>query len=829
MSEITYEMTQKDNVWLPAAFPAQGRLPTQRYLVRQNCYRQASDEKAYHQELCLAANRRVGLPCCKTLHVSLFFDGTGNNLYNDLYQAVPNHPTNVVRLFQATIGAGYAGGASGKPLLDDVESTGGKYFKYYIPGVGTPFPEIDDLDYSTSGLAFANRGEDRINWALLRLIDVLKRVLVNDKIDDDACRKSLEAMSTTWLTQGISGVHNRYGEFYKQFAHLKRELKIARGQPGRSKSKLLGMKLYVYGFSRGAAEARTFVNWLAELLPPPTGDNQKPSQCLQAKNETDPDCNLPISVEFLGLFDTVASVGMSHVVPVVEGHMDWADGTQELPSEATYGGLVKRCVHLVSTHEQRLSFPMDSIRRSDGTYPTGSTEVIYPGVHSDLGGGYPPGEQGKAIGKTDALLLSQIALHEMYAAAFEVGAPLKVPTESLPKDLSKDAWRVMSFGLVAEFNIDLLLVNRFNAWRQVTLGLEMPQQPLSDEEAASFEPVRASVALEQAMENQMNWLTAWRINRYANGMLLGAPFFHEAPNRDAKKAHYEQSKQAQEEKQQAVLKKRKAQWNEYIIKGEKTPPVLTPGVPDFDPETAQNQLREAAAEFGRDYRGESREQSNLKQFAIETLAYHMLYMWDSNDDVKEYQQMKMAGEALVKPLFRPAPVGKTGQQESPESLLVALYDNQVHDSRAWFMYSILDTREPEGGYFRYRIMYFGTECNKPLSPLTIAGNVVGSTTPVGAALLFLKDKKVGNMLSDAADKVPVTTWEVTARYLTSGELITLLAGPEYRKAFTHNVGEVTRQQREFLKERRLQMTKDDLKARWAGKTLEPTPFKEPEK
>ncbi len=143
------EMKHHDLVWLPAPFPAQGRLPAKSYLLVENCQQQDSQEKAYYQELCLAANRRVIRPCCNTLHVSLFFDGTGNNLYNDLYQAVPNHPTNVVRLFQATIGAGYAGGASGKPLLDDVESTGGKYFKYYIPGVGTPFPEIDDLDYTT--------------------------------------------------------------------------------------------------------------------------------------------------------------------------------------------------------------------------------------------------------------------------------------------------------------------------------------------------------------------------------------------------------------------------------------------------------------------------------------------------------------------------------------------------------------------------------------------------------------------------------------------------------------------------------------------------------
>ncbi|MBS9438368.1 DUF2235 domain-containing protein [Photorhabdus noenieputensis] len=825
MSEIKHH----DLVWLPAPFPAQGRLPAKSYLVRENCQQQSSQEKAYYQELCLAANRRVIRPCCNTLHVSLFFDGTGNNLYNDLYRAIPHHPTNVVRLFQATIGAGYAGGASGKPLLDNIESTGGKYFKYYIPGVGTPFPEINELDYSKLGLAVASGGEDRINWALLRLIDVLRFNLTQKQMTNEETLKSLKAMATTWNMLELGGSNNRYEEFYKQFASLKRELRIARSQPGRGKCKLLGMKLYVYGFSRGAAEARTFVNWLTELFPPSRESGQKPAQCLQHKHDTDPDSNLPISVEFLGLFDTVASVGVPHMIPVVEGHMAWADGTQELPSEETYGGLVKRCVHLVSTHEQRLCFPMDSIRRSDGTYPTGSTEVIYPGVHSDLGGGYPPGEQGKAIGETDGLLLSQIALHEMYAAAFGIGAPLKVPEDVLPTDLASDNWRKMSLELGKEFLVTPDLVNRFNAWRQVTLGLEMPKQPLPDEEAARFEPVRASVALEQAMENQMNWLTAWRINRYANGMLLGEPFFHEAPNRDAKKAHYEQSEKAQKAAQQQVEAKRKAQWNEFFRDGGKTPPLLMQGVPDFDPETAQNQLREAAAEFGRDYRGESREQSNLKQFAIETLAYHMLYIWDSNDDIKECQQMKTAGEALVKPLFRPAPVGKTGQQESPESLLVALYDNQVHDSRAWFMYSLLDTREPAGGYFRYRIIYFGTKCNKPLSPLTIAGNVVGAANPVGAALFFLKDKKVGNMLSDAADKVSVTTWEVTAQYLTSGELIPLLAGPEYRKAFTHNVGEVTRQQREFLKERRLQMTKDDLKARWAGKILEPTPFKEPEK
>ncbi len=142
-------------------------------------------------------------------------------------------------------------------------------------------------------------------------------------------------------------------------------------------------------------------------------------------------------MEFLGLLDTVASVGVAHVVPVADGHMSWADGTMELPDDETYGGLIKKCVHLVSGHEQRLCFPLDSVRRANGKYPPCATEVVYPGMHSDIGGGYPPGDQGKANGKDDALLLSQIPLNDIYTAAFSAGAPLKVPQDTLPEFFKK--------------------------------------------------------------------------------------------------------------------------------------------------------------------------------------------------------------------------------------------------------------------------------------------------------------------------------------------------------------------------------------------------------
>lgn len=79
------EITETHTAWVPPPFPPQGRLPGRALQVGQNCHQQNSDERRYHQELCLAAGRRVEPPCCKTLHISLFFDGTGNNLNHDFF------------------------------------------------------------------------------------------------------------------------------------------------------------------------------------------------------------------------------------------------------------------------------------------------------------------------------------------------------------------------------------------------------------------------------------------------------------------------------------------------------------------------------------------------------------------------------------------------------------------------------------------------------------------------------------------------------------------------------------------------------------------------
>jgi hypothetical protein len=178
-------------------------------------------------------------------------------------------------------------------------------------------------------------------------------------------------------------------------------------QPEPGKPKLTGIKLYVYGFSRGAAAARTFVRWLSELLPPPAAEGEKPPQCLQTGG-----MQLPVSVEFLGLLDTVASVGVAHVVPVADGHMSWADGTMELPDDETYGGLIKKCVHLVSGHEQRLCFPLDSCAgQTANTRPVperwftrGCTRILVEDIR-----------RGSGKGMVNDVFVISDSLHDMYS------------------------------------------------------------------------------------------------------------------------------------------------------------------------------------------------------------------------------------------------------------------------------------------------------------------------------------------------------------------------------------------------------------------------------
>ncbi|EPG3958707.1 DUF2235 domain-containing protein [Klebsiella oxytoca] len=792
-----------DVVWYPPLFPENGRLPTQAALVGQNCKQQDSHELAYRNELCQAAGRLVEPPCCKTLHISLFFDGTGNNLNNDLYIDVPKHPTNIARLFRATIGQGHAGGVQGHAgeLVDMEGTSGNKYYKYYIPGVGTPFPEVADLNYSTPGLVFATYGEERINWALIRIIDALRRTLGKPALSDNESWKAVKEMSFGALDQYRPIV------FRQLLKDLEPELKLALKQPEPGKPKLLGIKLYVYGFSRGAAAARAFVNWLVELLPNGFRKGTKPDLCLTLEGAN---WKVPLSVEFLGLLDTVASVGVAHIAPLAEGHMGWADNAMELPDN----GLIKNCVHLVSAYEQRLCFPLDSICRHDGTYPSYAREMVYPGMHSDIGGGYMPGDQGKAVANNDGYLLSQIALHDIHAAAFFAGAPLKVLKDALPDDLKKDTWRIMPVELSHEFDIAPDMIQRFNAWRELTLNLPSSLEKINDENAARYEPVRASVNVITALEDQITWITAWRIGRYASGNYTKQRFYIDAAangmDKDSDPKIREASEQARDIKQRKVEKTRR-KMQESAEKDTYIP--YPPGPKDFDPALGQTQLRQAAEEFREDYQLKQRAVTGNWIYKGMDKLSNLVYTFSDDDVSGEYIKIKKEANEKYSMLFPPQ--GESSNEQQPGGLVRALFDDQVHDSRAWFMQATLDAREPWGSYFLYRMIYFGELMSKNITPLVKYGRFIEGRfkdTVPDVDFIIERAEKGGAIMGE--NSPPEIKQKISVVNSSADIPLTMLSDLPLQPALTNEPAELIAWQQQSREAEKLASTKAAIASLW---------------
>ena len=99
--------------------------------------------------------------CTGDIFIGMFFDGTGNNETIDFLN-VRNTPSehkqsNVVRLYHA-----YPKGVKGTT----------KYYPFYIPGVGTPFPEIGDAG-GNAGTATSWNGEARLIWGITNVFNAV--------------------------------------------------------------------------------------------------------------------------------------------------------------------------------------------------------------------------------------------------------------------------------------------------------------------------------------------------------------------------------------------------------------------------------------------------------------------------------------------------------------------------------------------------------------------------------------------------------------------------------------------------------------------------------
>ncbi|MDN4036296.1 DUF2235 domain-containing protein [Massilia sp. YIM B02443] len=334
--------------------------------------------------------------CQVTLNIGLFFDGTNNNMYRDLPHLAD---TNIARLFRSYI---------------DRRKDG--YERVYIPGVGTSFPEIGEDGESKLGTGWAFGCEGRVVFGLLSVFNFLsyrtmKNYLFDEKTVLGLCRnRSLFTgvadrehlakfdMDMSLVTGAAEGVNIRHLFLRQQSDLLEAKLK-------NYKPHIAECFIDVFGFSRGAAEARVFCNWLNDLLV-----NGRLA-------------GVPLQFRFLGIIDTVASAGFwSGTTALIKnstgGHGSWASAKSlRVPNS------VQNCLHMVAMHELRRNFPLDAFGSKD-RMSSGWVQYAYPGAHSDVGGGYRPGELGLAV-DDDSKKLSQIPLNHMFDCAVAAGVPLK--------------------------------------------------------------------------------------------------------------------------------------------------------------------------------------------------------------------------------------------------------------------------------------------------------------------------------------------------------------------------------------------------------------------
>jgi hypothetical protein len=222
----------------------------------------------------------------------------------------------------------------------------------------------------------------------------------------DRLGNSLFAGATAYGAHGLQGIlHQAYFDF------------LAAYQPGD--------RVFIFGFSRGAATARALANLICKSPGIPEsveiecpkadslrvmviekGETMFKDVVTKMRTNGQP-VGDPCKIEFLGLWDTVASTG------IPTNKIDLFDWT--IPPG------VKKVCHLVSLDELRSTFDVVLVDQSSECEVE---EVWFPGAHSNVGGGHSD------------CTLSNIALHFMTLRAEKLNIRFKEAPSHTPFDLA---------------------------------------------------------------------------------------------------------------------------------------------------------------------------------------------------------------------------------------------------------------------------------------------------------------------------------------------------------------------------------------------------------
>jgi uncharacterized protein (DUF2235 family) len=180
-------------------------------------------------------------------------------------------------------------------------------------------------------------------------------------------------------------------------------------------------EIFVIGFSRGAFTARSLVGmlhhcglpheaswalvkqaWNLYRLDPKIAENLSRQERFRIEH------GKPPPVRFLGVWETVGALG----IPEIMNFFGFRRQRFEF-HDTTLSPEVERAVQGLAIDEQRNNFFPTLWTDGDGCDPARVTQVWFPGVHADVGGGY------KETGLSDATLKWMIGEAAQCGAVFE--------------------------------------------------------------------------------------------------------------------------------------------------------------------------------------------------------------------------------------------------------------------------------------------------------------------------------------------------------------------------------------------------------------------------
>ncbi|MDG2970242.1 DUF2235 domain-containing protein [Pseudomonas extremaustralis] len=288
-----------------------------------------------------------------TLRIGVFFDGTLNNANNGALGLLcgASHPIKPEDL-----------DASCKPYMSDPDSS---------------YANDESNVKKLSGLYFAPYEiQDTGEQQLFRMLYIEGIGTSSDQED---------SLMGAGMGRGATGVSSKVDGAFRQIMRIIRN--FTQTNPD---SKIVNLTFDAFGFSRGAAAARHFANEVALGQKGPLGQTIKMFR--RSFHETfGGEYQQDIQMGFIGLFDTVASVGgLVNLGYVRSQKAPWLN--LYLPRS-----LFPNVVQLAARDEIRANFPLTRVKADHPEY-------TLPGVHSDIGGGYfPEGNECLLVSPMQAL------------------------------------------------------------------------------------------------------------------------------------------------------------------------------------------------------------------------------------------------------------------------------------------------------------------------------------------------------------------------------------------------------------------------------------------